>query len=173
MVRDTDYVVQEGQVVIVDQFTGRLMEGRRYSDGLHQAIEAKEGLPIQNESMTLASITFQSFFRMYNKLAGMTGTAKTEEEEFRNIYNMNVVAIPTNKPVIRDDKPDMIYKTMEAKFKAVVNAIRDYHERGQPVLVGTVAVETSEYISQLLRRAGIRHDVLNAKNHYQIGRAHV
>src|SRR5690625_6750991 len=115
MVRDTDYVVQEGQVVIVDQFTGRLMEGRRYSDGLHQAIEAKEGLPIQNESMTLASITFQNFFRMYNKLAGMTGTAKTEEEEFRNIYNMNVVAIPTNKPVIRDDKPDMIYKTMEAK----------------------------------------------------------
>src|SRR5690625_4877452 len=167
MVRDTDYVVQEGQVVIVDQFTGRLMEGRRYSDGLHQAIEAKEGLPIQNESMTLASITFQNFFRMYNKLAGMTGTAKTEEEEFRNIYNMNVVAIPTNKPVIRDDKPDMIYKTMEAKFKAVVNAIRDYHERGQPVLVGTVAVETSEYISQLLRRAGIRHDVLNAKNHYR------
>src|SRR5690625_3005478 len=143
------------------------MEGRRYSDGLHQAIEAKEGLPIQNESMTLASITFQNFFRMYNKLAGMTGTAKTEEEEFRNIYNMNVVAIPTNKPVIRDDKPDMIYKTMEAKFKAVVNAIGDYHERGQPVLVGTVAVETSEYISQLLRRAGIRHDVLNAKNHYR------
>src|SRR5690625_4127123 len=167
MVRDTDYVVQEGQVVIIDQFTGRLMEGRRYSDGLHQAIEAKEGLPIQNESMTLASITFQNFFRMYNKLAGMTGTAKTEEEEFRNIYNMNVVAIPTNKPVIRDDKPDMIYKTIEAKFKAVVNAIRDYHERGQPVLVGTVAVETSEYISQLLRRAGIRHDVLNAKNHYR------
>ena len=167
MVRDMDYVVEDGKVVIVDQFTGRLMKGRRYSDGLHQAIEAKEGLPIQNESMTLASITFQNYFRMYNKLAGMTGTAKTEEEEFRNIYNMNVVVIPTNKPVIRNDKPDLIFKTMEGKFKAVVEEIRKYNEKGQPVLVGTVAVETSEYISQLLKRARIKHDVLNAKNHYR------
>src|SRR5690625_4708475 len=134
MHRDTDYVIEEGEVVIVDQFTGRLMKGRRYSDGLHQAIEAKEGLQIQNESMTLASITFQNFFRMYKKLAGMTGTAKTEEEEFRNIYNMQVIAIPTNKPVIRDDRPDMIYKTMEGKFRAVVNAIKQCHEKGQPVL---------------------------------------
>src|SRR5690625_2166359 len=167
MAKDMDYVIEDGQVVIVDQFTGRLMKGRRYSDGLHQAIEAKEGLPIQNESMTLASITFQNFFRMYNKLAGMTGTAKTEEEEFRNIYDMNVTAITTNKPVVRDDKPDMVYKSMEGKFNAVVEAIRQYHEKGQPVLVGTVAVETSELISQLLRRAGIKHDVLNAKNHYR------
>src|SRR5690625_2286151 len=167
MIRDKDYVVQEGQVVIVDQFTGRLMEGRRYSDGLHQAIEAKEGLQIQRESMTLASITFQNYFRMYNKLAGMTGTAKTEEEEFRNIYNMEVIVIPTNKPIIRDDRPDMIYKTIEGKFKAVVDEIKECHEKGQPVLVGTVAVETSEVISQLLKRARIKHDVLNAKNHYR------
>src|SRR5699024_10916400 len=134
MQRDTDYVVQDGEVVIVDQFTGRLMKGRRYSDGLHQAIEAKEGSQIQNERMTLATITFQNFFRMYNKLAGMTGTAKTEEEEFRNIYNMEVIAIPTNKPVIRKDRPDMIYKTMEGKFRAVVNDIKERHKRGQPVL---------------------------------------
>ncbi len=152
MQRDTDYVVNDGSVVIVDQFTGRQMEGRRYSDGLHQAIEAKEGLEIQNESMTLASITFQNFFRMYNKLAGMTGTAKTEEEEFRNIYNMDVIAIPTNKPVIRDDKPDMIYKTMEGKFRAVVEDIKERNRNGQPVLVGTVAVETSELISDLLKK---------------------
>ncbi|HLR08886.1 MAG TPA: preprotein translocase subunit SecA [Bacillota bacterium] len=167
MQRDTDYVVQDGEVVIVDQFTGRLMKGRRYSDGLHQAIEAKEGLQIQNESMTLASITFQNFFRMYNKLAGMTGTAKTEEEEFRNIYNMEVIAIPTNKPVIRKDRPDMIYKTMEGKFRAVVNDIKERHKRGQPVLVGTVAVETSEMLSKMLKKAGVRHNVLNAKNHYR------
>ncbi|MBU5593961.1 preprotein translocase subunit SecA [Amphibacillus sp. MSJ-3] len=167
MHRDTDYVVEEGKVVIVDQFTGRLMEGRRYSDGLHQAIEAKENLPIQNESMTLASITFQNLFRMYDKLAGMTGTAKTEEEEFRNIYNMNVVAIPTNKPIIREDRPDLIYKTMNAKFKAVVEEIKERHENGQPVLVGTVAVETSELISQMLKKAGIKHNVLNAKNHFR------
>jgi len=167
MYRDTDYVVEEGEVVIVDQFTGRLMKGRRYSDGLHQAIEAKEGIQIQNESMTLASITFQNFFRMYNKLAGMTGTAKTEEEEFRNIYNMDVVAISTNKPIIRDDRPDMIYKTIEGKFRAVVETIKEKYEQGQPVLVGTVAVETSEVISQLLKRAGVKHDVLNAKNHYR------
>src|SRR5699024_3985075 len=167
MHRDTDYVIEEGEVVIVDQFTGRLMKGRRYSDGLHQAIEAKEGMKIQNESMTLASITFQNFFRMYNKLAGMTGTAKTEEEEFRNIYNMDVIAIPTNKPIVRDDRADMIYKTMEGKFKAVVDNIKERNEAGQPVLVGTVAVETSEVISQLLKKAGVKHDVLNAKNHYR------
>src|SRR5690625_896783 len=152
MHRDTDYVVEEAEVVIVDQFTGRLMKGRRYSDGLHQAIEAKEGLQIQNESMTLASITFQNFFRMYNKLAGMTGTAKTEEEEFRNIYNMDVVAIPTNEPIIRDDKVDAIYRSMQGKFNAVVEDIKERNENGQPVLVGTVAVETSELISELLKR---------------------
>jgi preprotein translocase subunit SecA len=167
MHRDTDYVIEEGQVVIVDQFTGRLMKGRRYSDGLHQAIEAKEGLQIQNESMTLASITFQNFFRMYNKLSGMTGTAKTEEEEFRNIYNMDVVAIPTNKPIIRDDRPDLIFKTMDGKFKAVVDDVKARHEKGQPVLVGTVAVETSEVISALLKKRGVPHNVLNAKNHYR------
>jgi preprotein translocase subunit SecA len=165
MKRDIDYVIEDGQVVIVDQFTGRLMKGRRYSDGLHQAIEAKEGLEIQNESMTLATITFQNYFRMYEKLAGMTGTAKTEEEEFRNIYNMQVVVIPTNKPVIRDDRPDLIYRTMEGKFRAVVKDIEQRHMIGQPVLVGTVAVETSEYISSLLKKKGIPHNVLNAKNH--------
>src|SRR5690625_3036110 len=167
MHRDTDYVIEDGEVVIVDQFTGRLMKGRRYSDGLHQAIEGKEGMQIQNESMTLASITFQNFFRMYNKLAGMTGTAKTEEEEFRNIYNMDVIAIPTNRPIVRDDRPDLIYKSMEGKFQAVVDSIKERHENGQPVLVGTVAVETSELISNLLRKAGVKHDVLNAKNHYR------
>src|SRR5690606_1840578 len=167
MQRDTDYVVQDGQVIIVDQFTGRLMKGRRYSDGLHQAIEAKEGLKIQNESMTLASITFQNYFRMYKKLAGMTGTAKTEEEEFRNIYNMEVVAIPTNKPVIRIDKPDMIYKTMDAKFKAVVEEVKKRHAKGQPVLIGTIAVETSEHLSNLLKKERIKHNVLNAKNHHR------
>ncbi|WP_188454129.1 preprotein translocase subunit SecA [Virgibacillus oceani] len=167
MHRDTDYVVEEGEVVIVDQFTGRLMKGRRYSDGLHQAIEAKEGLQIQNESMTLASITFQNFFRMYQKLSGMTGTAKTEEEEFRNIYAMDVIAIPTNKPIVRDDRADLIYKSMEGKFRAVVDNIKECHLNGQPVLVGTVAVETSELISQLLKKAGVRHNVLNAKNHYR------
>ncbi|WP_026908988.1 preprotein translocase subunit SecA [Paucisalibacillus globulus] len=167
MHRDTDYVVEEGEVVIVDQFTGRLMKGRRYSDGLHQAIEAKEGLKIQNESMTLASITFQNLFRMYKKLAGMTGTAKTEEEEFRSIYNMNVVVIPTNNPIARDDQPDKIYSTVNGKFKAVVEDIKERNNLGQPVLVGTVAVETSELISQYLKKAGVKHDVLNAKNHYR------
>ncbi|WP_243388280.1 preprotein translocase subunit SecA [Bacillus kexueae] len=165
MQKDFDYVVEDGQVVIVDQFTGRLMKGRRYSDGLHQAIEAKEGLEIQNESKTLATITFQNYFRMYEKLSGMTGTAKTEEEEFRNIYNMNVVAIPTNRPVIRDDRADLIYRSIEGKFKAVVEDIAERHQLGQPVLVGTVAVETSEYISNLLKKKGIPHNVLNAKNH--------
>ncbi|HLS60953.1 MAG TPA: preprotein translocase subunit SecA [Virgibacillus sp.] len=167
MLRDTDYVIEEEQVVIVDQFTGRLMKGRRYSDGLHQAIEAKEGMQIQSESMTLASITFQNFFRMYNKLAGMTGTAKTEEEEFRNIYNMDVIAISTNQPIIRDDRADLIYKSIEGKFQAVVNNIKERHEAGQPVLVGTVAVETSELISQLLTKSRVKHNVLNAKNHYR------
>lgn len=162
---DVDYVVQDGEIVIVDQFTGRLMKGRRYSDGLHQAIEAKEGLDIQNESMTLASITFQNFFRMYNKLSGMTGTAKTEEEEFRNIYNMNVIVIPTNKPIARDDRPDLIYASMDGKFRAVVEDIADRHKKGQPVLVGTVAIETSELISKYLTKKGIQHNVLNAKNH--------
>lgn len=162
---DVDYVVQEGSIVIVDQFTGRLMKGRRYSDGLHQAIEAKEGLEIQNESMTLATITFQNLFRMYKKLAGMTGTAKTEEEEFRNIYNMTVVAIPTNQPIIRDDRADLIYSTMNGKFNAVVQDITERHKKGQPVLVGTVAIETSELISQYLTKKGIPHNVLNAKNH--------
>lgn len=167
MHRDTDYMIEEGQIYIIDQFTGRAMKGRRYSDGLHQAIEAKEGLQIQNESMTLASITFQNYFRMYEKLAGMTGTAKTEEEEFRNIYAMDVIAIPTNKPIIRDDKADLIYKTMDGKFKAVVEEIKERYQKGQPVLVGTVAVETSELISKLLSRAGVKHNVLNAKNHYR------
>ncbi len=162
---DVDYVVQEGEIVIVDQFTGRLMKGRRYSDGLHQAIEAKEGLEIQNESMTLATITFQNYFRMYEKLAGMTGTAKTEEEEFRNIYNMNVVVIPTNREIIRDDRADLIYATMEGKFNAVVEEIQQRNLVGQPVLVGTVAIETSELISKMLTKRRIPHNVLNAKNH--------
>ncbi|GGL54404.1 preprotein translocase subunit SecA [Sporolactobacillus putidus] len=165
MHRDTDYVVQDGEIIIVDPFTGRLMQGRRYSEGLHQAIEAKEGLEIQSESKTLATITLQNYFRMYGKLAGMTGTAKTEEEEFQSIYNMDVIVIPTNKPVIRDDKPDLIYKTQKGKFKAVVDEISTLYHRGQPVLVGTVAVETSELISKMLKRHGIPHNVLNAKNH--------
>ncbi|WP_102335585.1 preprotein translocase subunit SecA [Salimicrobium jeotgali] len=167
MHRDADYVVQDGEVVIVDQFTGRLMQGRRYSDGLHQAIEAKEGLPIQNESMTLASITFQNFFRMYDKIAGMTGTAKTESEEFLSIYNMHVVQIPTNKPIIREDHADLVYKTTDGKFRAVVEEIKERYEQGQPVLVGTVAVETSEVISRYLKKAGVPHNVLNAKNHFR------
>lgn len=162
---DVDYVVQDDEIVIVDQFTGRLMKGRRYSDGLHQAIEAKEGLEIQNESMTLATITFQNYFRMYEKLAGMTGTAKTEEEEFRNIYNMNVVVIPTNRPIARDDRADLIYATMDGKFRAVVEDIAERHKKGQPVLVGTVAIETSEIISKYLSKKGVPHNVLNAKNH--------
>ncbi|MCM3711157.1 preprotein translocase subunit SecA [Sporosarcina luteola] len=162
---DVDYVVQEGEVVIVDSFTGRLMSGRRYSDGLHQAIEAKEGLEVQNETMTLATITFQNFFRMYDKLSGMTGTAKTEEEEFRNIYNMNVIAIPTNRPIARDDRPDLIYASLDGKYKAVAEDIKERHQKGQPVLVGTVAIETSEIISNYLKKYGIPHNVLNAKNH--------
>lgn len=163
--RDVDYMVTDGEVLIVDQFTGRTMPGRRFSEGLHQAIEAKEGVQIQNESKTMASITFQNFFRMYNKLSGMTGTAKTEEEEFRNIYNMTVTQIPTNRPVQRIDKPDLIYISQKGKFDAVVEDVVEKHKKGQPILLGTVAVETSEYISQLLKKRGVRHDVLNAKNH--------
>lgn len=162
---DVDYVVQDGEIVIVDGFTGRLMKGRRYSDGLHQAIEAKEGVDIQNESMTMATITFQNYFRMYEKLSGMTGTAKTEEEEFRNIYNMNVIAIPTNKPIARDDRADLIFASMAGKYEAAAADIAERHRNGQPVLVGTVAIETSEIISQLLVRHKIPHNVLNAKNH--------
>lgn len=165
MQRDVDYVVQDGEVVIVDAFTGRLMKGRRYSDGLHQAIEAKEGLEIQKESMTLATITFQNYFRRYQKLAGMTGTAKTEEEEFRNIYNMDVIAIPTNKPVRRIDHPDLIFKTLDGKYKAIINEIVERHKKGQPVLVGTISVETSELLSKMLKKKGIPHNVLNAKHH--------
>ncbi|WEV51753.1 preprotein translocase subunit SecA [Lactobacillus sp. ESL0731] len=165
MLKDIDYVVQDGEVLIVDSFTGRVMQGRRYSDGLHQAIEAKEGVRIQEESKTQATITYQNFFRMYKKLAGMTGTAKTEEEEFREIYNMQVITIPTNRPIARVDNSDILYPTLESKFNAVVADIKDRHEKGQPVLVGTVAVESSERLSKLLDRAGIPHAVLNAKNH--------
>ena len=167
MLRDIDYVVDEGKVKIVDGFTGRIMEGRRYSDGLHQAIEAKEGVEVENESKTMATITYQNYFRMYRKLSGMTGTAKTEEEEFREIYNMNVIAIPTNRPIQRIDGHDLIYPSLRSKFRAVVQDIKQRHEAGQPILVGTVAVETSELLSNLLRAEGIPHEVLNAKNHYR------
>ena len=162
---DVDYVVQDDEIVIVDPFTGRLMKGRAYSDGLHQAIEAKEGVTINEETKTLATITFQNLFRMYNKLSGMTGTAKTEEEEFRNIYNMYVIEIPTNKPVIRIDAPDLVYATKEAKYKAIIEKVKELYNKGQPVLIGTIAIETSELISNLLKQAKIPHEVLNAKNH--------
>ena len=165
MLKDIDYVVQDGEVLIVDSFTGRVMEGRRYSDGLHQAIEAKEGVKIQEESRTQATITYQNFFRMYKKLSGMTGTAKTEEEEFREIYNMQVITIPTNRPIARKDMPDILYPTLDSKFHAVVEEIKKRHANGQPVLVGTVAIESSEKLSHLLDEAGIPHAVLNAKNH--------
>ena len=164
MKRDFDYVVEDGEVVIVDPFTGRLMKGRNYSDGLHQAIEAKEGVKIQEETKTLATITFQNLFRMYKKLSGMTGTAKTEEEEFRDIYNMYVICIPTNKPVIREDFKDLIFATKQGKYKAIINEIKERHTKGQPVLVGTIAVETSELISSMLKKEHIPHEVLNAKN---------
>ncbi|EPM7479625.1 preprotein translocase subunit SecA [Enterococcus faecium] len=167
MLLDIDYVVQDGKVLIVDQFTGRIMDGRRYSDGLHQAIEAKEGVEIEDETKTMATITFQNYFRMYKKLAGMTGTAKTEEEEFREIYNIQVYQIPTNRPVIRDDRPDLIYPTLQSKFHAVVQDIKDRYRKGQPVLVGTVAVETSELLSDMLNQERIPHEVLNAKNHFK------
>lgn len=163
--RDKDYVVQEGQVIIVDEFTGRLMIGRRYSDGLHQALEAKEGVKVESENKTLASITFQNYFRMYAGLAGMTGTAKTEEAEFQGIYNLDVIEIPTNRPLIRRDLNDVIYNTEKGKFKAVVDAIEKIHATGQPVLVGTISVEKSEYLSDMLTKRGIRHEVLNAKQH--------
>ncbi|VLS33632.1 preprotein translocase subunit SecA [Streptococcus pneumoniae] len=168
MLLDIDYVVSEEQeILIVDQFTGRTMEGRRYSDGLHQAIEAKEGVPIQDETKTSASITYQNLFRMYKKLSGMTGTGKTEEEEFREIYNIRVIPIPTNRPVQRIDHSDLLYSSIESKFKAVVEDVKARYQKGQPVLVGTVAVETSDYISKKLVAAGVPHEVLNAKNHYR------
>jgi len=165
MKRDRDYVVKDGKVIIVDEFTGRLMFGRRYSDGLHQAIEAKEGVAVERESQTLATVTFQNYFRMYEKLAGMTGTAATEEDEFRKIYKLDVVVIPTNKEMIRRDLPDVIYKTERAKFNAVVDEIARRHATGQPVLVGTISIEKSEILSEMLRRRGIPHQVLNAKFH--------
>ncbi|KPN79985.1 Protein translocase subunit SecA [Apilactobacillus kunkeei] len=165
MIKDKDYVVSDDEVLIVDSFTGRIMDGRRFSDGLHQAIEAKEGVTIQEESKTMANITYQNLFRMYSKLAGMTGTAKTEADEFREIYNMDVISIPTNRPVARVDEPDLLYPTLQSKFDAVVEEIKELHSKGQPILIGTVAVETSEYISKRLDDAGIKHEVLNAKNH--------
>ena len=165
MQRDVDYVVQDNEVIIVDQFTGRLMKGRAFSEGLHQAIEAKEGVKIQDETKTLATITFQNLFRMYNKLSGMTGTAKTEEEEFRNIYNMFVIQIPTNREVIREDLADLVFATKKAKFNAIVEEIEKRHKMGQPILVGTIAIETSELVSKMLDKKGIKHEVLNAKNH--------
>lgn len=167
MLKDIDYMVSNGEVLIVDQFTGRAMEGRRYSDGLHQAIEAKEKVPIQDENKTMANITYQNFFRMYTKLAGMTGTAKTEQEEFREIYNMEVISVPTNKPVIRVDSPDVLYPTLDAKFNAVVDDIKKRHKKGQPILVGTVAIESSERLSKQLDDEKIPHTVLNAKNHFK------
>ncbi|MBR5172552.1 MAG: preprotein translocase subunit SecA [Phascolarctobacterium sp.] len=167
MHRDRDYVVKDGQVIIVDEFTGRLMFGRRFSEGLHQAIEAKEGVKVERESQTLATITFQNYFRMYNKLAGMTGTAKTEEQEFQKIYNLSVVVVPTNKPMIRTDAPDVIYKTKLAKYKAAVNEIEACHKSGRPVLVGTTSIAQSEELSAMLKRRGIAHNVLNAKYHEQ------
>ena len=163
--KDVDYVVSEGQVIIVDQFTGRLMQGRQYSDGLHQAIEAKEGVEINVETKTMATITFQNLFRMYNKLSGMTGTAKTEEEEFRNIYNMYVICIPTNKPVIREDLPDLVYATEKDKYSAIIKTIKEIHNTGRPILIGTISVESNEHLSGLLKKAGLKHEVLNAKNH--------
>ncbi len=165
MKRDIDYIVKDGEVLIVDEFTGRIMYGRRYNDGLHQAIEAKEGVKIADESKTLATITFQNYFRMYSKLSGMTGTAMTEEAEFREIYNLDVIAIPTNKPLIRDDETDVIYKNEKGKLKAIVENIKECHEKGQPVLVGTVSIEKSELVSEMLKKEGLKHEVLNAKNH--------
>jgi preprotein translocase subunit SecA len=163
--KDVEYVVQERQIIIVDQFTGRLMPGRAYSDGLHQAIEAKENVPIKQETSTMATITYQNFFRLYKKLSGMTGTAKTEEEEFLSIYNMRVMEIPTNRPIAREDFPDAVYGTKKAKFEALIAEVKELHEKGQPVLVGTVAVETSEFLSKIFSQRKIPHEVLNAKNH--------
>ncbi|GAG69245.1 unnamed protein product, partial [marine sediment metagenome] len=163
--RDVDYLVKNGEVVIIDEFTGRLMPGRRYSEGLHQAIEAKEGVKIKQEHQTLATITIQNYFRIYEKLAGMTGTAATEAEEFRKIYSLEVVVIPPNKPLVRNNLPDLIYKNEEIKFKNVIKDISKRYEIGQPVLVGTRSVEKSEYLSNMLKRKGIKHEVLNAKYH--------
>lgn len=163
--KDVDYVIEDDAIIIVDQFTGRLMHGRQFSDGLHQAIEAKEGVTVNEETKTMATITFQNLFRMYDKLSGMTGTAKTEEEEFRNIYNMYVIQIPTNKPVIREDLPDLVYATEAGKYKAIINVIKEIHEKGQPILVGTISVEKNELLSSLLKKAHLPHEVLNAKNH--------
>ncbi|MCT4566330.1 MAG: preprotein translocase subunit SecA [Maledivibacter sp.] len=165
MKKDINYVVKDGEIVIVDEFTGRLMFGRRYSDGLHQAIEAKEGLEVRRESQTLATITLQNYFRMYNKISGMTGTAKTEEDELKHIYGMDVVVIPTNKPIARQDLPDSVYKSLEGKFKSVIREIEERHRTGQPILVGTISIETSELLSTLLKRRGIKHEILNAKQH--------
>jgi len=167
--RDKDYVVRNGEVIIVDAFTGRLMPGRRWSGGLHQAIEAKEGVAIQPESITMASITFQNYFRMYKKLAGMTGTAETSAEEFDKVYNLEVVVIPTNKPMIRNDWPDKIFKTEEAKFRAVAEEVQKRHQTGQPILIGTTSINKNEYLSAILSRQGIPHQVLNAKNHEKEG----
>ena len=167
MKRDVDYIVKDGEILIVDEFTGRLMYGRRFSNGLHQAIEAKEGVKVRSESKTLATITLQNYFRMYNKLAGMTGTAKTEEDEFRDIYNMDVVVIPTNKPVIRNDMDDSVYAHQSGKYKAIVEKVVSAHETGQPVLVGTISIEISELISSMLKKRGVKHNVLNAKHHEQ------
>ena len=165
MHNEVDYIVKDGRVVIVDAFTGRLMPGRRYNDGLHQAIEAKEHVNVEKENRTLATITFQNYFRMYNKLSGMTGTALTEEEEFREIYGLDVVEVPTNKPMIREDHTDMVYKTREAKMRAIVAKIKECYEKGQPILVGTVSIDKSEEISKRLNACGVPHKVLNAKHH--------
>ena len=165
MKRDRDYVVRDGEIIIVDEFTGRLMPGRRYSDGLHQAIEAKEHVKVRRESQTLATITFQNFFRMYSKLGGMTGTAKTEEDEFLKIYNLPVVVVPTNKPIARTDYPDVIYKTKRAKYKAVAKAVDEIHGKGQPILIGTTSITQSEELSAILTKHGVQHNVLNAKYH--------
>lgn len=162
-IADHDYIIRDGQVLIIDEHTGRVMSGRRFSNGLHQALEAKEDLEIQRESKTLASITFQNYFRLYTKLAGMTGTAKTEEEEFQKIYGLDVIVVPTNRPIVRDDRSDLLFKNEEGKFAYLARLIKEVHETGQPLLVGTVSVVKSEYLSQLLTKEGIKHEVLNAK----------
>ena len=163
--RDRDYVVKDGEVIIVDEFTGRLMPGRRWSDGLHQAVEAKESVKIERENQTLATITFQNYFRMYKKLAGMTGTAETEAAEFEKIYKLDVTVVPTNRTLIRKEYPDVVYRTEDEKFRNAAKEIKELHEKGQPVLVGTISVEKSERLSGILKRMGVRHEVLNAKNH--------
>lgn len=164
--RNVEYMVDsEGEIQLIDQFTGRILKGREYSDGLQQAIQAKENVKIKEETVTMATITYQNFFRLYDKCAGMTGTAKTEEEEFRKIYNMRVIVIPTNRPIKRIDALDMIFATKDAKFKALIKEIKERHEKGQPMLIGTTSVEMSEYVSNLLDKEGLKHEVLNAKNH--------